>query len=201
MLSGRMAKPYGLVAKHAWRRWYVRPISWRTTLQSMSPRQWSIQPPPLWLRWAVAIVVAVALLIALVNAIHRAGPDGATSEAGAEAEVNRLADIAITEDEAPHVATLSAGSAPAALTQAITADVRQRISSGQLTGPFQGVACKAAGAGGANGAPYRCTVRSAGIAYPFLAVVDTPLHRLTWCKFDQPASGGQEIPVSDRCRA
>jgi hypothetical protein len=158
----------------------------------------------MWARWALAIVVAVALLAGIVIAINRAGPEGATSEAGAEAEDNRLADIAITEDEAPHFASLPAGSGPTvALERAIGRDVRRRIAGGQLTGPLQGVTCNAAGTASAGRDPYHCTVHSADITYPFLAVVDEHLQRLAWCKIDRApvANTGPEILISASCRA
>jgi hypothetical protein len=158
---------------------------------------------PMWARWALASVVAVAVLASVVIAISRAGPEGPTSEAGAEAEINRVSDIAITEDEAPRSADLSPGAAPAStLERAIAHDVHQRIASDQLTGPLQGVTCSAAGATRAGRAPYHCTVRSAGIAYPFLAVVDKHRQRLIWCKNDPPpvANAGPEIPISASCR-
>jgi hypothetical protein len=158
----------------------------------------------MWARWALAIIVAVAVIAGIVIVINRAGPDGATSEAGAEAEDNRLADIAITEDEAPHFASLTPGSVPTfVLDQAIANDVRKRIAHGQLTGPLRGVTCNAAGAGSAGRVPYHCTVRSAAIAYSFLAIVDERRQRLAWCKIDQPpvADTGPEIPVSASCRA
>lgn len=170
----------------------------------MDSRRRAVQLPPMWARWLLAGVVAVAVIAGIVIAVDRAGPEGATSEAGAEAETNRLADIAITEDEAPHFASLPAGSEPeAALERAIASDVRQRIAGGQLTGPLQGVSCSAAGAGGLGRYPYRCTVRSADIAYPFLAVVDQRRLRLTWCKIDQSpvADAGPEVPISASCRA
>jgi hypothetical protein len=170
----------------------------------MSSRRRTVQLPPIWARWVLAIVVAVAAVASLVIAIDRAGPEGPTTEAGAEAEVNRVSDIAITEDQAPHFAGLPAGSAPApALERAIASDVRQRIADAQLTGPLQSVTCRAAGAGSAGRDPYHCTVHSAGIAYPFLAVVDERGQRLAWCKIDPPpVSGvGPEIPISASCRA
>jgi hypothetical protein len=158
----------------------------------------------MWVRWALAIVVAVSVMAAIVIAISSAGPESTTSEAGAEAEINRLSDIAITEDQAPHSASLARGSAPAsALEQAIARDVSRRVASGQLTGPLKGVTCAPAGAGSAGRDPYRCTVHSAGIAYPFVAVVDAPKLQLIWCKIDPPpVSGvGPEIPLSASCRA
>jgi hypothetical protein len=161
---------------------------------------------PLWARWAAAIVVAIAVIAGVVIAVNRAGPEGvAASEGGAEAEVSREADIAITEDQAPHMADLRSGAAAgSALKQAIAVDVRQRISKSLLSGPLQAVSCSQAGATIAGRAPYHCTVRSAGISYLFLAVVDEHSRRLTWCKLDAPPAGvrsGPEIPISASCRA
>jgi hypothetical protein len=163
-----------------------------------------VQLPPLWARWVLAIVVAAAIVASIVIAIDRAGPEGggAASEAGAELETNRVADLAITEDEAPRSTSLAPGSAPVpALEQAIAGDVRRRIAAGQLTGPLEGVSCSASGTGSAGRSPYRCTARSAEIAYPFVAVADGPRQRLTWCKVDQQPKGeaGPEIPISPSC--
>jgi hypothetical protein len=170
----------------------------------MSPQRWDLPLPPLWARWVLAVAVAVAVIASVVIAVDRAGPAGPSSEAGAEAETNRIADVAITEDQAPHSAALAGGAAPAvALERAIAADVRRRIADGQLTGPVQSVRCAAAGAGAAGRSPYRCTVHSDGVAYPFLGVADARSRRLTWCKVDPPAVPGEgaEIPVSAGCRA
>ncbi len=170
----------------------------------MSSLRETMPLPPIWARWVLAIVVAVAVLVAIVIAVNRAGPESPTTEAGAEAEINRVADITITEDEAPRLASLPPGSAPAsALERAIASDVHQRITKDRLTGPLQSITCTSAGAGSAGREPYRCTVRSASIAYPFLAVVDKRRQRLTWCKVDPPpvAEGGPEIPISASCRA
>jgi hypothetical protein len=170
----------------------------------MAPRRPTIPAPPLWTRWALAILVAAAVIAGIVIATNRAGPEGGTSEAGAEAEINRLADITITEDQAPHFAKLASSSAPrSALEQAIEGNVRQRISEHQLTGPLQSVRCKADGPASSGRHPYRCNVRSNGISYPFLAVVDERSQRLAWCKIDPKpaAAAGPEIPISTSCRA
>jgi hypothetical protein len=169
----------------------------------MNSRRWALQLPPLWLRWALACLVAVAVIASVVILADRAGPEGPSSEAGAEAETNRIADLAITEDEAPHSAGLAAGAAPAsALERAIAGDVRARIAAGELTGPLQSVRCAATGSGVAGRDPYRCTVHSDGVAYPFLGVADVSGGRLTWCKVDPPAVAGtgSEIPISAGCR-
>jgi len=173
----------------------------------MSESRWAARLPPLWARWALGIVIAAAVIATIVIAIDRAGPEVNTSEAGAEAEVNRISDIAITADQAPHSAGLPPSSAPAAaLERAITSDVHQRIADGQLTGPLQSITCRTAGAGSAGRGgrvPYTCTIRSAGITYPFVAVLDERRRRLTWCKIDPPpvANVGPEIPISASCRA
>jgi hypothetical protein len=170
----------------------------------MNPRRATLPSPPLWARWTLGALVGVAVIAAIVIATKRAGPEGIAAEGSIEAEINRIADVSITEDEAPHSAGLSVGSAPTpALERAIASNVRQRIGANQLTGPLQGVSCTSAGASLAGRHPYRCTVRSAGIAYPFLAVVDTSQHRLTWCKVDSAPKGesGPEIPISPSCKA
>jgi hypothetical protein len=160
-----------------------------------------VRSPPLWARWALAIVVAVTVIATIVIVADRAGPEG-SSESGVEAEINRMADILISEDEAPIVASLPAGSTPAsALERAIASNVRQRIAQDQIAGPLQSVSCTAAGATSAGRDPYRCTVHSADIAYPFLAVVDESRQQLTFCRVDQPPEGsGPEIPISASCK-
>jgi hypothetical protein len=162
------------------------------------------QLPPLWARWLLAGGVAVAVIVSIVVAIDRAGPESPTSEAGAELEANRVADIAITEDQAPRSARLPAGSGPtSALQRAIAGDIRERISSGRLTGPLESVSCSAAGTPSAGRSLYRCTARSANIAYPFVAVFDRERGLLTWCKVDRQPAGetSPEIPLSASCRA
>jgi hypothetical protein len=170
----------------------------------MNETRWAALLPPLWARWAVGIALAVAVIATVVIAVHRAGPEVNTSEAGAEAEVNRISDVAISEDQAPHSAILPTGVVPArALERAIGGDVRQRIAGGQLTGPLQHLACRAAAGARAGRDPYSCTIRSAGLTYPFVAVLDTHRHRLTWCKVDPPpvANAGPEVPLSASCKA
>ncbi len=164
-----------------------------------------VRPPPLWARWALAIAIAAAVIAGVVIVVEGAGPEGgATSEAQVESEINRIADVSVTEDEAPRSTGLPAGASPAtSLERAIGADVRGRIASGQLTGPLQSVACKARMRTGSGRRAYRCTVRSAALTYAFAAVFDERGRRLTWCKVDPSAVGhtGPEIPLSPRCRA
>jgi hypothetical protein len=158
---------------------------------------------PLWARWAITILAFLVVSFVIHNVIHGSeGASGPTSEElRSEFEANREGDVVVEEDQAPHTATLHAGvPARATLERAIAADVRTRVQSSELDGPFQSVRCATSGATHAGRQAYRCTVRSAGIAYTFLAVLDTPARQLTWCKIDPPANGSTAIPVSARCR-
>jgi hypothetical protein len=159
---------------------------------------------PLWARWLLTILAFVVLILVGRGFVHNSeGASGPTSaERKAEAEANREGDIVVEEDQAPHTASLHSGvPTRVALEHAIAADVHNRIQSGELTGPFQSVHCVASGSPHAGHQPFNCTVRSASIAYPFLAVLDESAHQLTWCKVDPPANGATGIPVSPRCHA
>lgn len=166
--------------------------------------------PPLWARWLLTILAFVVLIVAVGVLVRSAGSGGggisgsARSEAAAEAEANREGQIVVAQDQAPHVAPLRSGvAAQVALTRAIATDVNNRIEHGALTGPLQSVHCRASGSPHAGRRPFRCTVRSAGIAYPFLGVLDERARELTWCKVDPSpvANAPLEVPVSPRCRA
>jgi hypothetical protein len=167
--------------------------------------------PPLWARWLLTIAGFAVLILALGIAVRSdqgGGGGGASgsakSEAQAESEAEHEGQIVLAQDQAPHVAPLHSGlSVQAGLERAITADVNSRIEDSQLTGPLQSVRCQASGSSHAGRRPLRCTVRSAGITYPFLGVLDERSRELTWCKVDPPPEAGapQEVPISPRCRA
>ncbi|HTU78473.1 MAG TPA: hypothetical protein VMF09_06915 [Solirubrobacteraceae bacterium] len=167
---------------------------------------------PLRTRWLIAIVFYAVLIAAVVIVVRGAGTGGEGAsvsgapreEAQAAAEADREGRTAIAQDERPHTASLPPGAAVLrALTGVITSDVHHRIAHGELTGPLQSVRCQPAGAPRGARRPFHCTVRSAGIAYPFLAVADEGAHELTWCKLDPPPQAGEplEVPVSPSCRA
>lgn len=161
--------------------------------------------PPLWARWLLTIFAFAVLSLAVVVFVH-AHSEGTSaptkSEREAEVEANREGNVVIEEDQAPHAARLAAGVATlTALERAISGDARGRIKAGNLTAPFQSVHCEAKGPTGTNRA-FRCTVHTAGVAYPYLAVLNERTRELTWCKVDPPpVSGSPEVPVSSRCRA
>lgn len=172
-----------------------------------SPLDW-FRALPLRTRWLLTIVVYGAVIATVVIVVHDSGGGGssgqsAAAEAAAVAEANHEGRVAIAEDEAPHSARLAPGAPPqVALQRAIDVDVRGRIAHGELTGPLQSVACELAAGDRGDRLPLSCTVRSAGLSYPFVGVADDRTHELTWCKVDPPPQAGAplEVPVSPRCR-
>jgi len=160
-------------------------------------------------RWLLTISVYALVITAVVIVVRSGGGSGASggsggAEATAVAEADREGRIAIAEDEAPHSATLTRGAPlPKALERAISADVHARIARRQLTGPLQSVSCTLGAQGRDGRRRLSCTVRSAGIDYPFVGVADERTRELTWCKVDPPPVSGAplEVPVSASCRA
>jgi hypothetical protein len=178
--------------------------------------------PPLWARWVLTILGFAVLVVVIAIVVHKVNHESTAPTAEsvtAEKEANREAEIVIAQDQEPHTAALRApatgsegsgsasGSASAtrtALERAIAGDVNARIDDGALTGPLQSIRCQTSGAASGGRQPFRCTVRSAGITYPFLAVANERRGELTltWCKVDPPPTpGATEAPVSPRCRA
>ena len=163
----------------------------------------AVRRPPLWARWLLTLL-AFALLIVVIRIVAtKSVSSTAESSPTAEAEANRVGELVVATDEAPHSSPLRAG-APvgSALQSAIAVDVRGRIRHGELTGPLQRVRCAASGQPRAGQRPFSCTVRSAGISYTFLGVADERARTLTWCKRD-PAPTGSGPPsaqISSRCR-
>jgi len=155
---------------------------------------------PLWARW-LGTLLAFALLIFAIHTVVRTS--GASSEASPEAEINRVSEIVIAQDQSPHTAPLLPGDrARSGLQSAIAADVRDRIRREELTGPLQSVRCAPSGPPQAGRRPYICTVRSAAIDFSFLGVVDERAGTLTWCKRDPPPASNAPptAPISSRCR-
>jgi hypothetical protein len=163
----------------------------------------AVRRPPLWARWLLTLL-AFALLILVIRIVAtRSVTSTAESSPTAEAEANRVGELVITTDEAPHSSSLRAG-APvgSALQSAIASDVQSRIRHGELTGPLQSVRCAPSGQPRAGRRPFSCTVLSAGISYTFLGVADERARTLTWCKSDPAptSSGPPTAQISSRCR-
>src|ERR1700744_5931862 len=143
--------------------------------------------PPLWVRWVLALGVGLILLVALVLFVrHNSNNSEATQSPAAIARANREAEVVVAQDQAPHVVALKSGSnARGALTRAVRADMNTMVNNGIIDGPLSRLVCKQTGAHGARLA-FSCTAVAAGVNYPFLGVVDTRVHRVTYCKRDEP---------------
>ena len=153
------------------------------------------------LRWVLAVVL-FASIAATAYIVAHAGGSGASSAASVRAaiETNEEGQIAVSEDQAPRHAALRRGLSPeVAITRAVTADVRVRIATGQLTGPLGMLSCSPAGRGRPGRDPFVCSVTSAGIGYTFYGVADLRARTLTWCKQDAVDVPGLSVPLSPSC--
>jgi hypothetical protein len=160
--------------------------------------------PPLWARWLLTLLAFALLILAIRIVANKSVNSTAESSPTAEAEANRVGELVVATDEAPHSSQLHLGTpAVAALQRAVAADVRDRVRHGELTGPLRSVRCTPSGRTRAGRRPFSCTVVSAGITYTFAGVADVRARTLTWCKQDPaPTNGGSPAaPISSRCRA
>jgi hypothetical protein len=155
------------------------------------------------LRWTLTLLAFAVLIVVVAIVVRSGGSSEARTSTSAELEANHEGEVVIAADQAPHTAPLTSGApALASLQRAIAADARERIRRSQLTGPLQSVHCEQSDKAKRALSPFSCTVRSAGISYPFLAVLDARTHTLTWCKRDPPPTSDAplNVPVSSRCR-
>jgi hypothetical protein len=156
---------------------------------------------PLWARWALSLIIALALVVALVVFVDRHNNNDLASLSPAAAlRANREAEIVVSQDQAPHVVKLATTVAPkAAFTRAILAAMNNLLAHGQIDGPFDRVTCRTAGSGpGVSG--YRCTGEADDVNYIFLGVIDHRADRITYCKRDPPPIPSENIPISRRCQ-
>jgi hypothetical protein len=162
---------------------------------------WFFLRPPLWLRWALSLTVAAALIIALVLFVDHHNSDGLAPESPAAAvRANREDEIVVAQDQAPHGAQVPARTAPlAAIERAVRAETAQEIAKGELDGPLQRTRCTPTGSSTATRRAFRCTVTANDVNYQFDGVVEVRARRLTYCKRDEPPVPSQNIPVSPRC--
>jgi hypothetical protein len=157
---------------------------------------------PLWQRFALIGLVAVAALVGLVLYVSSHNTDSPPStNPAADVQANRDAEILVAQDQAPRETRLPAGRAPAvAVAQVLRADVKRRIARGEVSGPLQRTQCHTTGPQRASRRPVSCTVLAGSVGYPFLAVVDESERRITYCKRDPPPAPSDNVPVSPRCR-
>lgn len=152
---------------------------------------------PLWARWALSIVVAIALLVGLVVFVDNNNANSvAPQNPAAVVRANREAETLVSQDQAPQVVTIATGTGGRdAVARAVRGDMTARINAGQIEGPLARVRCVAAGGGSA----YSCTAIAARVNYDYLGVADPTARRVTFCRRDPPPVPSVNIPVSRRC--
>ncbi len=155
---------------------------------------------PLSTRWLLAVAFFACLGLVAFLVVRGNDSTAPTSNARGTLEANQIGQIVVNQDQAPHTAPLRGPASPrAALARAIAADVRARIASHDLTGPFGSVACSADREPHAGRDPFVCTVTAASLTYTFYGVADRRARRLVWCKEDAVAEAGLTVPLSPRC--
>lgn len=151
------------------------------------------------LRWILTLLGFAVLVVAVIAALHNSGD---TSQSGAALlRADHRTRLFIARDQAPRSSVLPIGARPRrALEDALEADLRGRIGSGQLQGPVEGVKCTRPTPPRRGQLRFHCIARAADFPYPYRAVVDRPLSRMTWCKFDPSPGGEGAVPVSPKCK-
>lgn len=156
---------------------------------------------PLRVQWAIALLVGAAAVVALVLFVdHNNNDKEATGSAKTLARENQQAQILIGQLQAPRTAAIAPGqSAQAAAAVAVTRTMRRRIRTGDVSGSFQGIACRRTGTRGPRQA-VSCHAKAGNVTYPYLGVADVRTGKLTYCWRDVPPLPSERIPVSPRCR-
>ena len=157
----------------------------------------------MWERFALALFVASALMVAMVIFVsgHNTNSPTSTNPAAAVA-ANREAEILVAQDQAPRTVRLATGLAPdTGLKRVIHTRMAKQVNGGSLSGPVGRVRCRGVGSATGPRQAFACTIIAGGVTYPFLGVVDTSRRQITYCKRDQPPVATDNVPVSARCRA
>lgn len=158
--------------------------------------------PALWMRWVVSIAVAVAVLAGLVAFVEHNkdyGSEAKGSKASLQQEAQE-AEVVVGADQVPHTVSVRHGrSGEQTIATAVRADMLHRIQIGNVDGRLQHVTCQRAGARHGRVA-YHCVAIAQSVRYPFVGVLSTTTHRVTYCKRDLPPIPSENIPVSPRCR-
>ncbi len=158
---------------------------------------------PLWLRFALALLIAAALMVAMVRFVstHNTDYNPRTNLAEA-ARANQDAEILIAQDQAPRGAVLSRGVTPSAgLERAIHRRLSVQVRQGGISGPLTAADCRPAGPAAGARRAFRCTIQSGGVIYPYSGVVATNTRRITFCKRDPPPVASDSVPISPLCRS
>ncbi|MFZ0385051.1 MAG: hypothetical protein WAL22_05270 [Solirubrobacteraceae bacterium] len=161
---------------------------------------WTRLFPALWMRWAISIIVGVAVIAALVVFVdhNNSNSEAKTSSKALEREY-RYAQAVIGAEQAPHTIAVAHGqSAPGTFVTVVRADMRHRIKTGNVSGRLQKVRCRASGAQAGREA-YRCTAEAGDVNYPYVGVFTKASKHITYCQRDAPPIPTERIPVSARC--
>jgi hypothetical protein len=172
------------------------------TLNSMRQGSlWMRLFPALWMRWAISIVVGVAVIAALVVFVeHNNSNSQAKGSTKSLERENQEAQVIVGADQVPHTVTLKNGqSVPAGFVAAVRADIRHRLKTGNIQGHVQKIGCHRSGARRGRVA-YSCVAQVQNVKYPFVGVFTVKSKRITYCKRDLPPIPSENIPVSARCR-
>lgn len=156
---------------------------------------------PLWARFALTIVITLALLGAMVIYVNANNTNSnPTLNEASEVRANREAEILVAEDQAPHTLALAHGEKPAiAIERAIRTRIGSQITAGAIDGPLQHTTCRPTGTRPGGRVAFSCAVVAGSVTYPFLGVVDTSAREVTYCKRDPPPAPTDNVPVSPRC--
>jgi hypothetical protein len=157
--------------------------------------------PALWMRWAICIIVAAALIIGLIAFVdHNNNNSEAQGNKTALVQENQEDAIVVGADQAPHSVALTGGqSVHAGFVAAVRTDIRHRLKAGSIQGKVQKVGCHRSGARSGRIA-YHCVAQVQNVKYPFVGVYTPTNKRVTICKRDPPPLRSENIPVSRRCR-
>jgi hypothetical protein len=157
--------------------------------------------PALWMRWAISIIVGVAVVVALVVFVeHNNSNSQAKGSTKSLERENQEAQVIVGADQVPHTVTLKNGqSVPAGFVAAVRADIRHRLKTGNIQGHVQKIGCHRSGARTGRVA-YSCVAQVQNVKYPFVGVFTVKSKRITYCKRDLPPLPSETIPVSPRCR-
>ena len=156
--------------------------------------------PALWMRWAISIIVGVALIVGLVAFVeHNNNNSEAKGSTKALERENEEAQALVGADQAPHTFIVKAGQPlRQAFVAAVRSDMDHRIKTGNVQGRLQRIACRHTGTQ-AGRVAYRCVVQVQDVKYPFVGVYTRASKRLVYCKRDLPPIPSESIPVSARC--
>lgn len=158
---------------------------------------------PLWLRFALALLIAAALMVSMVLFVSTHNSDfNPRTNLAVAAQAIRDTEILIAQDQAPREAVLPRGIAPiAGLERAIHRRLSAQLGPGGISGPLTAAHCRAAGPAAGARRAFRCTIESGGVIYPYSGVVAAGTRRITFCKRDPPPVASDPVPISPLCRS